>query len=112
MNEKYSALFTPWKIGNVEIKNRIVQPSMGGTSLFGWLEPCHFDKEAAYQYLNFILRPEVQESMAKEFFTSPTNTQVKLDPALAADVPINGKSMSSIVQFDWAKVNTVGPIFD
>ena len=28
MNEKYSALFTPWKIGNVEIKNRIVQPSM------------------------------------------------------------------------------------
>ena len=33
--EKYSALFTPWKIGNVEIKNRIVQCSMGGTSLFG-----------------------------------------------------------------------------
>ncbi|MDN4588894.1 ABC transporter substrate-binding protein [Xenophilus aerolatus] len=63
------------------------------------------DKEAAYQYLNFILRPEVQESMAKEFFTSPTNTQVKLDPALVADVPINGKAMSSIVQFDWAKVN-------
>jgi len=48
MDEKYSALFTPWKIGNVEIKNRIVQCSMGGTSLFGWLEPCHFDKEAAH----------------------------------------------------------------
>ena len=51
MDEKYSALFTPWKIGNVEIKNRIVRCSMGGTSLFGWLEPCHFDKEAA----NFLL---------------------------------------------------------
>ena len=25
MNEKYNALFTPWKIGNVEIKNRIVR---------------------------------------------------------------------------------------
>ena len=24
MNEKYNALFTPWKIGNVEMKNRIV----------------------------------------------------------------------------------------
>ena len=48
MNEKYNALFTPFKIGNVEIKNRIVQCSMGGTSLFGWLEPCHFDKEAAH----------------------------------------------------------------
>ena len=52
MNEKYNALFTPWKIGNVEIKNRIVQCSMGGTSLFGWMEPCHFDKEAAYFLLN------------------------------------------------------------
>lgn len=30
MNEKYSPLFTPWKIGKVEIKNRIVQVSMGG----------------------------------------------------------------------------------
>ena len=48
MDEKYSALFTPWKIGNVEIKNRLVMCSMGGTSLFGWMEPCHFDKEAAY----------------------------------------------------------------
>ena len=52
MNEKYNALFTPWKIGNVEMKNRIVQCSMGGTSLFGWMEPNHFDKEAAYFLLN------------------------------------------------------------
>ncbi len=52
MDKKYEPLFTPWKIGNCEIKNRIVQPSMGGTSLFGWLEPCHFDKEAAYHILN------------------------------------------------------------
>ena len=52
MDAKYQPLFTPWKIGNVEIKNRIVQCSMGGTSLFGWLEPNHFDKEAAYFLLN------------------------------------------------------------
>ena len=30
MENKYSAIFTPWKIGNVEIKNRIVMCSMGG----------------------------------------------------------------------------------
>ena len=47
MNPKYEPLFTPWKIGNVEIKNRIVLCPMGGTSLFGWMEPNHFDKEAA-----------------------------------------------------------------
>ena len=47
MDPKYKPLFTPWKIGNVEIKNRIVLLPMGGTSLFGWMEPNHFDKEAA-----------------------------------------------------------------
>lgn len=53
-DQKYEALFTPWKIGNVEIKNRIVLCPMGGTSLFGWFEltGCHFDKEAA----NFFLK--------------------------------------------------------
>ncbi len=51
MDPKYNALFTPWKIGTVEIKNRIVLLPMGGTSLFGWMEPNHFDKEAA----NFFL---------------------------------------------------------
>ena len=48
MDTKYNALFTPWKIGNLEIKNRIVMTSMGGTSIFGWMEPNHFDKEAAH----------------------------------------------------------------
>ena len=53
MDQKYEALFTPWKIGNVEIKNRIVMCPMGGTSLFGWFEltGCHFDKEAAKLFL-------------------------------------------------------------
>lgn len=53
MDEKYEALFTPWKIGNVEIKNRIVLCPTGGTSLFGWFElgGCHFDKEAAKHFL-------------------------------------------------------------
>ena len=53
MSSKYEALFTPWKIGNVEIKNRIVMCPMGGTSLFGWFEltGCGFDKEAAKLFL-------------------------------------------------------------
>lgn len=51
MDARLEPLFTKWKIGNCEIKNRIVLTSMGGTSLFGWMEINHFDKEAA----NFIL---------------------------------------------------------
>ena len=51
MDKELDVLFTPWKIGNCEIKNRIVMTSMGGTSIFGWMEPHHFDKEAA----NFLM---------------------------------------------------------
>ena len=53
MDQKYEALFTPWKVGNVQIKNRIVMCPMGGTSLFGWFEltGCGFDKEAAKLFL-------------------------------------------------------------
>ncbi|MGN0533763.1 MAG: FAD-dependent oxidoreductase [Eubacterium sp.] len=47
MEEKLKPLFTPWKIGNCEIKNRIVLTSMGGTNLFGWMEVNHFDKMGA-----------------------------------------------------------------
>lgn len=36
MDEKYAPLFTPWKVGNVEIKNRIVMLPMEGTNMIAW----------------------------------------------------------------------------
>ena len=51
MKDQYGPLFTPWKIGNCEIKNRFVMTSMGGTNLLGWMENNHFDKAGA----DFIL---------------------------------------------------------
>ncbi len=47
MRKDIEPLLTPWKIGNCEIKNRIVLTSMGGTDLFGWMEMNHFDKDGA-----------------------------------------------------------------
>ena len=47
MKQEYEILLTPWKIRDLEIKNRIVMAPMGGTNIFGWTEPNHFDKEAA-----------------------------------------------------------------
>ena len=52
MDQRLQPLFTPWKINNLEIKNRIVLTSMGGTDLFGWMEKNHFDKAGA----EFIMR--------------------------------------------------------
>ena len=48
MDSRLNPLFTPWKIGKLEIKNRIVLTSMGGTDLFGWMEKNHFDKAGAH----------------------------------------------------------------
>ena len=47
MEQRLNPLFTPWKIGQCEIKNRLVLTSMGGTDLFGWMEKNHFDKDGA-----------------------------------------------------------------
>lgn len=52
MKQEYSALFTPWSIGSVTMKNRIVLTSMGGTNLLGWMEKPHFDQAGA----EFILK--------------------------------------------------------
>ena len=52
MDKRLEPLFTPWKIGNCEIKNRVVLTSMGGTDLFGWMEKNHFDQMGA----KFILK--------------------------------------------------------
>lgn len=47
MEKRLEPLFTPWKIGTCEVKNRIVLTSMGGTNLLGWMERNHFDREGA-----------------------------------------------------------------
>ncbi len=47
MDKRFGPLFTPWKIGNCEIKNRVVLTSMGGTDLLGWMEKNHFDRAGA-----------------------------------------------------------------
>ena len=48
---------------------------------------------------------DVQESMAREFFTSPSNTRSKVPIELAADIPVAGDKMSTLVQFDWTRAN-------
>ena len=44
MDAKYEALFTPWKVGNVEIKNRVVMLPMEGTNMIKWEAETGFSK--------------------------------------------------------------------
>ena len=50
MNKQYEPLFTPWKIRNLEIKNRVVMVPMEGTNMIKWEAEAGFSKgiEAFY----------------------------------------------------------------
>jgi putative spermidine/putrescine transport system substrate-binding protein len=63
------------------------------------------EKELAYQYANFLLSPDIQGLLMREFFVSPTNEKVKVPTDLRADVPVSGADMAKILTWDWDFVN-------
>ena len=50
MDNNYSALFTPWKVGNLDIKNRIVMLPMEGTNLVEWQTTTHANPNVLQYY--------------------------------------------------------------
>ena len=50
MDARYEPLFQPWKIGNVEIKNRIVMLPMEGTNMIQWEAKTGFVKNIGAFY--------------------------------------------------------------
>lgn len=62
-------------------------------------------KALAYDYINFMLSPEIQTLLAGQFYTSPVNAKVEMTAQLKEDVPINGDGMSQILSWDWDFVN-------
>ena len=51
MDKKYEALFTPFTIGNVEIKNRIVLEPMGGTSMINSMAGCTYEPKLEQYFI-------------------------------------------------------------
>lgn len=51
MSGKYKAVFTPIKIGNITIKNRVLLAPMEGTTLIEWMMPVGFRKEVRQFYI-------------------------------------------------------------
>ncbi|MBT9383966.1 ABC transporter substrate-binding protein [Pseudooceanicola sp. CBS1P-1] len=62
-------------------------------------------KDLAYAYIDFLISPEIQEMMMKQFYISPTNSKVVVPDDLKEQVPVSGKEMDKILQWDWAFVN-------
>ena len=63
------------------------------------------EKELGYQYLNFMISPDIQDLMMRQFFTSPTNSKVIVPDELKADIPVSGEAMNNILTWDWSFVN-------
>ena len=63
------------------------------------------EKELGYQYANFLLSPEIQDLMMREFYTSPSNARVVVPDELKQDIPVHGEAMNSILKWDWDFVN-------
>ena len=59
----------------------------------------------AHAYIDFILSPEGQTVLMKEFFVSPVNRKVVVPDALKKDIPISGKEMDKFLAWDWAYMN-------
>ena len=63
------------------------------------------DKALAYQYMNFLVSPEIQGLLMREFFVSPVNQKVVVPADLQKDVPVSGPDMAKILTWDWDFVN-------
>src|SRR5215472_8309767 len=62
-------------------------------------------KELAYAYVNFILRPEVQKTLAEAVWYSPSNKKVKLGPKYDAKLYNTEAKVATLIQVDWKWYN-------
>ena len=62
------------------------------------------DRETALKYVDFMLRPDVQLLLAREFFTAPVNRKVKVPDDLHDAILVSGDDIDRIIKFDWAFV--------
>jgi putative spermidine/putrescine transport system substrate-binding protein len=61
-------------------------------------------QDLAASYINFILSPEIQLMLAREFYVAPVNRTVQVPDDLRAAIPVSGDSLDSILRFDWSFV--------
>jgi putative spermidine/putrescine transport system substrate-binding protein len=66
-------------------------------------------KELAYAYIDFILRPEIQRTMAKGVWYGTANRKVRLAGRFEGRVFDTPRRVASLVQFDWRWFNRVYP---
>ncbi len=62
-------------------------------------------KELGYAYVDFILRPDVQKTLAEAVWYSPSNKKVKLGPKYDAKLYNTEAKVAQLIQVDWKWYN-------
>lgn len=62
-------------------------------------------KELAYAYIDYMLRPEVQKTLAEGVWYSPSNTKVKLDAKYGARLFNTPERVAKLIQMPWKWYN-------
>jgi len=73
---------------------------------YGWLIP--YDAQhiaAAHEFLDFMLRPDVQKMLAEAVWYSPANKKVKLDAKYDAKLLTTEAKVATLIQPDWKWYN-------
>jgi putative spermidine/putrescine transport system substrate-binding protein len=62
-------------------------------------------RELANAYINFILRPDIQKTLAEAVWYSPSNKKVKLDARYDAKLYNTEAKVAQLIQVDWKWYN-------
>jgi putative spermidine/putrescine transport system substrate-binding protein len=63
--------------------------------------------EAAQRYINYALSTEAQAANAKNTYLAPVNSEVKLDEATAAKLPVGPGVLEKLKVVDWDRVTKI-----
>jgi putative spermidine/putrescine transport system substrate-binding protein len=67
------------------------------------------EPELAYQFINFILSPEIQQQLAEQGVDAPVNTSVTLTPEQAALWTYGADVIDGLQRVDYVKMNAAKP---
>jgi spermidine/putrescine-binding protein len=62
-------------------------------------------KAEGHQWINFILRPDIQLKWVKGFYVTPCSRTVSIPEDLKPLIPLRDDKMKDIVVFDWETTN-------
>jgi putative spermidine/putrescine transport system substrate-binding protein len=62
-------------------------------------------KAEGYKWINFLLRPDIQEKWVKGFFVTQSSQAAKIPDDLKPLIPLYGDRTKEIVVFDWDTAN-------